>query len=146
MLGVKYSTRLRWYIQSLKARKERGKRDAIYSVSGLIATTAKGMLRMRPGPSRPGASPHAHTRGGLRVIRFAVDRNKSIIGPIRFPHSTQYNQPLPHIHEFGETVYSIRRAMFFRFARRPYMSKAIESLKRRNKIPRNFSVQLGKVL
>ncbi len=146
MLGVKYSTRLKWYFQSLKARKDRGKRDAIYSVSGLIASAAKNMLRFRPGTSRPGASPHAHTRGGLRVIRFAVDGNTSIIGPIRFPRSRQFSQPVPHFQEFGGIVYSIRKAIFYRYAARPYMSKALEQLKRRNKIPKQFSAQLGKVL
>lgn len=146
MSRAKFISRSKWFFQRLKARKERGKRDAIYSVSGLIATTAKNMLRLRPGPSRPPAAPHAHTRGGLRLIRFAVDRNTSIIGPIRFPRSNQYNEPIPHVHEFGKTVFSIRRSIFYRFQRRPYMSKALESLKRRGKIPKHFSVRMGKVL
>jgi hypothetical protein len=57
MIRVRYTSRTTLFFERLKVRKERGKRDAIYSVSGLIARSAKQSLRIRPGSSRPGAIP-----------------------------------------------------------------------------------------
>jgi len=146
LLGVKYSTYTRQFFERLKAAKRRGKREAIYSVSGLIARTAKGMLRLRPGKSRAPAPPHAHTKGGLRVIMFAVDGNTSIIGPIRFPRSKRFVEPVPHVHEFGGTVLDLKKFKVYRYPARPYMSRTLEKLKSNNQIPRQFSVSLGRVL
>lgn len=144
MMRVKYSSRVNIFVQRLKARTERGKRAGLYRVSGLIASSAKQSLRLRPRASRPGTAPHAHTKGGLRVIRFFVDRNTSIIGPIRFPRSRRFNQPVPFIHEKGGLVYSLFSGRFVTYPARPYMSKTIERL--RNKIPKEFSVQMGRII
>ena len=146
MIRVRYSSKTTLFFERLKAKKNRGKRDAIYSVSGLIARSAKQSLRIRPGPSRPGAVPHAHTRGGLRVIMFAVDRNKSIIGPIRFPRSRKYNEPAPHIHEFGKTVIDLRRGKVVTYAKRPFMSTTLDRLNKKGLIPRQFSASIARII
>lgn len=142
---LKYSARTVTFFKQLLVRKNRGKRNAIYGVCGLIRRSAINRLKVRPGPSSEGASPHAHTLGGLRIIRFAVSGNTGIIGPIKFPNSRKYNKPVPAIHEFGGTVFTLGRV--FRqvtYKRRPFMSKTIEVL--RSRIPKEFSVQLGKVI
>lgn len=146
MLRVKYTSRTTLFFERLRVRKNRGKRDAIYSLSGLIVRSAKQSLRVRPGPSRPGAIPHAHTRGGLRVIQFAVDRDKSIIGPIKFARSTRYNEPAPAIHEFGKVVVELRRGRVLKYAKRPFMSKTLERLDRKGLIPKTFSAKIARIL
>jgi len=146
MIRVRYTSRTTLFFEKLRVRKERGKKDAIYSVSGLIARSAKQSLRIRPGPSRPGGIPHAHTRGGLRVIRFAVDRNKSIIGPIKFARSRKFNEPAPAIHEFGKVVIDLRRGKVFKYAKRPFMSKTLERLDRTGAIPKQFSASIARIL
>ena len=142
---LKYSARTVTYFKQLKVRKNRGKRDAIYSVCGLIRRNAINRLKIRPGPSRSPASPHAHTRGGLRVIQFHVYKNTGVVGPIKFPRSRAYNKPVPAIHEFGGTVFTIGRIFrVLTFKKRPYMSKTIKALE--GKIPKDFSLKLGKAL
>lgn len=146
MIRVRYTSRTTLFLERLKVRKERGKRDAIYSVSGLIARSAKQSLRIRPGSSRPGAIPHAHTRGGLRVILFAVDRDRSIIGPVRFPRSQRYNEPAPHIQEFGKTVLDLRKGKVINFPKRPFMSRTLERLGRKGLIPKQFSASIARII
>lgn len=147
MLRAKYSSRTTLFFERFRVRKNRAKREGIYSVAGLIASSAKQSLRIRRGPSRPGAIPHAHTRGGLRMIQFAVDGNRAIIGPVRFPRSRQYNEPVPSIHEFGKLVYTLSGIMRLKkYPERPYMYPTIKRLARRGKLPRNFSAQVAKVL
>lgn len=144
MIRVRYQSRTTLFFEKLKVRVNRSKREAIYSTSGLIARSAKQSLRIRPGASRPGAIPHAHTRGGLRVIQFAVDRNQSIIGPVKFPRSQRFNEPAPHIQEFGATVIDLRRGKVVTYVKRPYMSRTLERLK--NKIPRNFTASVARII
>ena len=146
MMRVRYTSRTTLFIERLKARKNRAKRDAIYTVSGLIARSAKQSLRVRSGTSRPGAIPHAHTRGGLRVIMFAVDGDRSIIGPIRFPRSKRYNEPAPYIHESGATVIDYRRGMIITFPKRPFMSRTLERLRRKGLIPKQFSASVARII
>lgn len=143
MLRVSTKSRTVLFLERLKVRKNRAKKGAIYRVSGLIARTTKSSLRVRPGSARPGAIPHAHTRGGLRVIQFAVDRNSSIIGPVRFPRSRQYNEPIPAIHEFGKLVID-QKGRIRKYPARPYMSKALKRL--RGKIPREFSASVARII
>ena len=146
MLATKWTARTILFFEKLKARKERAKRDAIYSVSGLIAREAKQTLKVRPGTSRPGGVPHAHTRAGLRVIRFAVDRNKSIIGPIRFPGG-KLNEPVPSVHEFGKTVFTIKGAFrLITYPSRPYMIVTLKRLDRQGKIPKQFAVSIARII
>lgn len=142
---LKYQARTVTFFKQLKARVKRGKRAAIYSVCGLIRRDAINRLRVRPGPSRPPASPHAHTRAGLRVIDFHVSGNTGIVGPRKFPSSNQFNEPVPAVHEFGKQVVTLGRAFrMVSYPKRPYMSKTVQNL--RGKIPREFSIQMGKVL
>lgn len=133
------------FFKQLRVRVKRAKRDAIYSVCGLIRRDAINRLRVRPGSSRPPAAPHAHTKGGLRVIDFHISGNTGIIGPRKFPSSNTFNKPVPAIHEFGGQVFTIGRA--FRtvvYPKRPYMSKTVEKLG--PKLPRQYSVQMGRIL
>ena len=146
MIRARYTSRTTLFIERLKARKNRAKRDAIYSVSGLIARSAKQSLRIRRGASRPGAIPHAHTKGGLRVIMFAVDTNKSIIGPIRFPRSRRYNEPAPHIQEFGSSVIDYRAGKIITFPARPFMSVTLSRLRRKGLIPKQFSASIARII
>lgn len=150
MFRVKYSTQLKLYFNQLRVKKERGKRNAIYSVSGLIRTDAKRSLKISSGKSKPGGIPKAHKGkdGGLRAIAFAVrpDNKESMIGPIKFPRSNRFNAPVPHIHEFGKTVMDLYRFKIRRYPKRPYMSRTILRLQKRNAIPKEFAVSLAKVL
>ena len=142
---ITYSARTVTFFKQLRVRKDRGKRDAIYGVAALIRRSAINRLKVRPGASTPGAAPHAHTLAGLRVIQFNVSGNTAIIGPIKFSSSRQYNEPLPSIHEFAKTLFTLRRIFkIVNFKARPYMSTTIKSLEGR--IPKEFSLQLGKVL
>lgn len=142
---LKMSARTVTFFKQLKVRVNRAKRDALYSVCGLIRRDAINRLKVRSGPARPSASPHAHTRGGLRLIDFHVSGNTGIIGPRKFPSSNQYNKPLPAIHEFGGQVFSVGKVFrTYSFPKRPYMSKTVEKLG--PKLPRQFSVQMGKIL
>lgn len=142
---LRFQARTVSLFRQLKVRARRAKRDALYAICGLIRRDAINRLKVRPGPSRPPASPHAHTYGGLRVIDFHVSGNTGIIGPRKFPSSNQYNRPVPAIHEFGGQVFTIGRV--FRtivYQRRPYMSKTVQKLG--PKLPRQYAVQMGRVL
>jgi hypothetical protein len=142
---LKYSARTTTFFKQLRVRKNRAKRDATHHACALVRRNAISRLKIRPGPSRPGASPHAHSRGGLRVIRYHVSGNTGIVGPVKFPRSKLYNKPVPAIHEFGGQVFTIGRFFrVFNFKRRPYMSKTIKAL--RKKLPKAFSLKLGRVL
>lgn len=144
-MRAKFKTRTQYFFNALRARRRRAVRDGLYSVSGLIATAARRRLRVRRGSSQPGKTPHAHTRGGLREIRFAVQGNTSIIGPVKFPRS-QFDRPVPNIHEFGgETQEQTIRFRLFHYPARPYMGPTLESLKQRNRIPKQFAVSVARV-
>jgi hypothetical protein len=147
MLRVKYQTRVKLFLQGLRVKKTRAKRNAIFSVSGLIATDAKRSLKVSPGKSKPFAIPKAHTKGGLRVIRFAVrpDGKESIIGPVKFPRSNRFNAAVPSIHEFGKTVIDIRRGKIRNYPPRPYMSRTLERLNRRGEIPKQFAASVARI-
>lgn len=147
MLRAKYTSKTSLFFERFRVRKNRAKRDGIYSVAGLIASSAKQSLRIRRGKSRVGAVPHAHTRGGLRIIQFAVDRDRAIIGPVRFPRSRQYNEPVPSIHEFGKVVFTLTGAMRLRkYPERPYMYPTIKRLAKKGKIPRQFSASIARII
>ncbi len=147
MLRAKISSRTTLFFERFRVRKNRGKRDALYQTAGLIARSAKQSLRIRSGRSRAGAIPHAHTRGGLRIIQFAVDGNTAIIGPVRFPRSRQYNAPVPSIHEFGKTVYTLSGITRIRsYPARPFMGPTLIRLDKRNLIPKQVSASIAKVL
>ena len=142
---LKLSARTVTFFKQLSAKLKRSKREAIYRVCGLIRRDAINKLKVRPGSSTPPAAPHAHTKAGLRVIDFHVDGNTGLVGPRKFPTSNKESQPVPSIHEFGLQVFTVRGPFkLIAYPKRPYMSKTVERLK--GKIPREFSIQLGKVL
>lgn len=146
MLSASWRAYTVLFFEKLKARKERAKREAIHAVAALIAREAKQTLKVRPGTSRPGAVPHAHTRAGLRVIRYAVDRNRAIIGPIRFPGG-KLSEPVPSVHEFGKTVFTLKGAYrLITFPARPYMIVTLKRLDRTGKIPRQFSTSIARII
>ena len=142
---LKLSARTISFFKQLKSNLKRSKRDAIYRVCGLIRRDAINKLKVRPGSSTPPAAPHAHTKAGLRVIDFHVDGNTGIIGPRKFPNSNDESQPVPATHEFGLQVFTTKGPFkLISYPKRPYMGKTVERLK--GKIPREFSIQIGKVL
>ena len=142
---LKLSARTVTFFKQLKVRAKRAKRNALYSVCGLLRRDAINRLKVRPGKSTPPGSPHAHTRGGLRVIDFHVSGNTGIIGPRKFPSSNKYNKPVPAIHEFGGEVFSLgKKFRQYSFPARPYMSKTVEKLA--PKLPKQFAVQMGRII
>lgn len=145
-MPAKLRARTTFFLSRLRARKERAKRGAIYSTAGYIATSAKRRLRIRSGRSRRGAAPHAHTRGGLRMIQFAVDGNSAIIGPVKFPRSNKFNEPVPSVHEFAKTVISLRTLRVYKFPERPYMGPTVKSLARRGFLNRRFSAKVARII
>lgn len=66
--------------------------------SAAIRLTAKRSIRRRKKPSLPGQPPHTPTGALKRIIRYAVDRQRSTadIGPIN-----EYTRTIWHLHEFG---------------------------------------------
>lgn len=142
---LKLSARTISFFKQLKVKAKRAKRDALYSICGLLRRNAINRLKLRPGPSRPPAAPHAHTRGGLRVIAFHVSGNTGIIGPIKFPNSNKLNKPVPAVHEFGGQVFSTGKTFrTYIYRRRPYMSKTVEEMG--PKLPKEFAIQMGKII
>lgn len=150
---IKYSSKINFYLGKVYRRVKVGRNRALYRTAGLIRTSAKRNLRIRSGPGRPGKPPHAHRRGGLRVIQFHVSGNKAIVGPLKFPRSNEWNEPVPFIHEFGGTF--IRRSRIpdekrtlrrVRYPQRSFMGETLERLMRKDKIPKQFRVSIAEVL
>lgn len=143
---LKFRTRVMMYTNSLKRRVSIAEDRALYRVAGLVRTATKRSMRRRIGPSSPGTPPHAHTRGGLREIRFVVDTRAkaALVGPLKFPGSNFFNEPVPHVHEFGGGF--ISRRGFKNYPQRSYMKSTLDKLVASGKIPRQFSVSMGEVL
>lgn len=147
MLTAKYRSRVTLFFEKLRARKGRAKREAIVATSSLIVRETKQTLRIRPGRSAIGAVPHAHTTLGLRVIKFAVDGDSSIIGPVKFSDSNRLSEPVPSIHEFGKAVYTIGlKTVYYKYPQRPYMYPTLKRMHRKVQIPRQFSATMARVL
>jgi hypothetical protein len=142
---IRYSAKTVFYFDKLATRIKIGKNRALYRTAGLVRLTARRLLRVRSGPGRPGAAPHAHTRGGLREIRFSVFGNVAIVGPTKFANSTFWDEPVPHIHEFGG-IYISRRSTRATYPQRSYMGVTIERLMSKGKIPKQFSVSIAQAL
>lgn len=130
------------YIGSFQSRVKSAKNKALYRTAGLIKTASKRSMRMRQGPSRPETPPHAHTRGGLRVIEFYVGNDFAIVGPVRFAGSNFFDQPVPHVHEFGGTFSTTRG--FSTYPERSFMGSTLNKLKSAGSIPRQFKVSVGR--
>lgn len=146
MFSIKYSGRTIFYVQKLTQRVRLAKNIALFRVAGLIRTSAKRSMRTRRGASRPGTPPHAHTRAGLRAIQFVVDQaaDAAMVGPIKFAGSTFFDQPIPHIHEFGGYFSSRRR--YHQYPERSYMNYTLKRLIASGRLPREFSYGMAQVL
>ncbi len=146
MIGVKYNARLLFYFQKLKSRVRIARNKALYRTAGLIRTSTKRSMRLRRGPSRPGTPPHAHTRMGLRVIEFIVDdaAGAAMIGPLKFPGSNYFNEPVPFIEEFGGRF--ISRRSYATYPERSFMYYTLKKLVASGKIPTEFAVSMAQVL
>lgn len=141
---MKYTGKIQFFFQKLIRRVRYAENKALYRVAGLIRVTARRTMRNRPGPSKAPKPPHVHTEAGLKEIYFSVFGNKAIIGPVKFPGSNQYNEPVPHVHEFGGTYTS--RFYYNHFPQRPYMSLALKKLHEKGLISRQFSAVMAEVL
>jgi len=148
MLAVKYSGRVEFFFQKLNRRKKIAKNVALYRTAGLVRTTARRMIRVSQNPARPGHPVHSRTRGGLRSIMFSVSSTETsaIVGPIKFYGSNRWDEPQPHIHEFGGVFVNMYRHFFARYPKRPYMSKTIEKLNKQGVIPRQFGLSLAQII
>lgn len=129
------------YTQKFEHNLRKGKRRGLHRVAGLIRVTAIRSIRVSPNPSAPGTPPHARKRGGLRDIKFDVYQNGAIIGPIKYSRSNFFNQPVPHIHEFGGTYMGLFG--YARYPQRSYMNYSLQQLHRRGLLPREFNVGMG---
>ena len=73
--------------QLIQRRHETAIDRSLFRYGGAIISTMRRLIRFRRGPSAAGNPPHAHVRGrgGIRYLRFRVNRfNKSVIaGPVR---------------------------------------------------------------
>lgn len=146
MFSLKYSGRVLFYTQKLTQRVKIARNRALYRTAGLIRTATRRSMRVRPGPSSPDTPPHAHTRSGLREIRFVVDvgEGAAIIGPLKFNSSRFFDQPVPHIHEFGG-IFLARRG-YWRYPKRSYMKYTLDKLIANGKIPRQFAASMAEII
>jgi hypothetical protein len=136
----------RYYISRFITKYRRATDRGLHRISGLIATACKRNLRVRRGSSRPGSPPHAHTRGGLRVIMFFVRKLTSWIGPVKFPRAGTLSAPVPHVHEFGGNFFRFRINAWVRYPKRSYMEYTLERLNRSGAIPKTFVATTRKLL
>lgn len=146
MFSFKYSGKVTFYIQKLNRRVKVAKNRALYRAAGLLRTATKRSMRLRPGPSRAGRPPHAHTRTGLRVIEFVVDdaANAAMVGPIKFAGSRFFDEPVPHIQEFGGVFVS--RKSYHRYPERSYMHYTLKKLVNSGALPKSFAYGMAQVL
>lgn len=142
---MKYSAKFLFLTNKLAKKAKIGTNRALYRVAGLIRTTERRAIRVRPGAGRAPSPPHAHTQGGLRVIEFAVTGNRAVIGPKKFPGSNFWNSPVPHIHEFGGQYVS-RKGALARYPQRSYAGATLKRLMDKGKITKEFSVTIAEVL
>jgi len=142
---MRYPAKFLFYFNKLGKKVKVGINRGLYRVSGLIRTTERRTIRVRPKASKAPAPPHAHTQGGLRVIEFHVTGNRSIIGPKKFASSNYFNEPVTHIHEFGGT-YITRKGKLAHYPQRSYAATTLARLQRQGKIPKQFAVSITEVL
>ena len=146
MFGIRYSTKPLLYAQKMATRVRVAKSRALYQVAGLTRTAAKRSMRLRLGASTPGSPPHAHTRAGLRAIEFVVDEaaGAAIVGPVKFAGSNYFNEPVTYVHEFGGTFLASRG--YWRYPERSYMYYTLKKLVASGKIPREFTLAMGRII
>jgi len=144
VLAIKYSGRVQFFFEKFRKRVRIARNQALYRTAGLIRTACRRTIRVRSGPGKAPNPPHAHTRGGIREIRFSVFGDSAIIGPIKFAGSNFFDQPVPHIHEFGGTY--IARRFLATYPQRSYMSATLKRLEQQGAIPRQFSAVVARIL
>lgn len=131
-----------FYLQKFTYTVDKGKRRGLNKVAALVRASCIRTLRISKRTSPPGSPPFAKTRGGLRVIEFVTYQDLAIVGPVKFPNSNFFNQPVPHIHEFGGTFFS--QKAYFNYPERSYMGHTLKQLIAKGAIPREFSVYMGR--
>lgn len=144
MFSLKYSARIQFFFEKFRKRVRIARNVALYRTAGLIRTACRRTIRVRKNASTPRFPVHAHTRGGIREIRFSVFGDSAIIGPVKFPGSNFFDQPVPHIHEFGGTF--VARYYVSDYPERPYMSTTLKRLHSQNLIPRQFATHVARIL
>lgn len=144
MLALKYSGKVQFFFTKFYKRVRTGKHKALYRVSGLIMSACKRTIRISQRASSPGQPVHSRTRGGIRTIRFAVFGDSSVIGPLKFAGSNFFDEPVPHIHEFGGTFVS--HYYYSQYPARPYMSVTLDRLNRQGVLPRQFSITMARII
>lgn len=146
MLTTKYSGKILFYAQKLNRQIRVARNRALYRTAGLVRTSTKRSMRLRKGVGVPGHPPHAHTRAGLRAIEFVVDEfaGAAMIGPVKFPGSNYFNEPVTYIHEFGG-IFVARRG-YWRYPERSYMNYTLKKLVMSGRIPKEFTLVMGRVL
>lgn len=132
-----------FYLQKFNYTVDKGKQKGLRDVAALIRGACIRSLRISQRTSPPGNPPYAKSRGGLRVIEFSVYTNGAIIGPVKFSGSNFFDQPVPHIHEFGGTY--MGRTTYYNYPERSYMNHTLKQLVAQGKIPKQFSVSMGKL-
>lgn len=133
--GVFYSTKF-------NATVQKSKQAGLQRLAAYIRGATIRSLRISQRTSAPGKPPYAKTRGGLRIIQYSLYRNGAIIGPVKFPGSNFFNQPVPHIHEFGGTFMS--RKGFRQYPERSYMNSTLQQLQKRGAISKEYSVGMAR--
>lgn len=81
MIAFRFHAKLDF--KPLDRAKQRAERRYLYRAAGYTRTTMRRSMPKRKGKSPPGRPPHTH-KGRLRAgIRFAVESDRAVIGPIR---------------------------------------------------------------
>ena len=142
---MRFSTTFKglFYLQKFNYFKTRGieaglRRTALYIRGACVRT-----IRVSPKSAPPNQPVRSRTRGGLRLIEAAIYTNGAIIGPIKFSTSNFFNEPVPHIHEFGG-VFKSRDSRFFNYPNRSYMYHTLKQLNARGAILPQFSVSMAR--
>lgn len=142
----KFKSKTVFFFQRLMVSHRIAKDRGLSRIGALVRGALRRTLRVTADPRRassPGTPPYCHTQGGLRVIAFDAGTRDVIIGPVKFPGSNFFNQPVPHIHEFGGTYFS--RKGFYQYPERSYESYTLRQLHARGLIPIEYSSEVRKL-
>lgn len=147
MLALKYSGRVIYFFRQFHHRVRVAKNKALYRTAGLIRSACIKTIRVSANPAPPGMPVRSRTRAGLRLIRFSVSsmEDSALIGPIKFGWSNSWDEPVPHIHEFGGTFMS-RFSYFATYPQRSYMGFTLNKLRRQGVIPRMFAASVARII
>ena len=142
----KFITRVQIFFTSFQARYKKNRDFSLTQTLSFIRTSVRRALRKRPGASRPGSPPHAHTRGGLREINYDQRGNEGVVGPRKFRGSRFFNRPVPNIQEVGGVAVAstFRQRIIANYPERSYMWSTVKKLQRGGRISRKFSISLAR--